>query len=144
MTIAGDGEVERARHRIRELRLEDTVEVHDWLSESDVGELLDRAQVLALPSRNEGQPMAVLEAMARGLCIIASDVGGLSEMIGGGCGVVVSPDNVESIAAALRLVVYDDELRARHGAAAYARVENQFDIRTVSRQLDALYRDVSR
>ena len=65
-------------------------------------------------------------------------------MIGGGCGVVVSPDNVESIAAALRLVVYDDELRARHGAAAYARVENQFDIHTVARQLDALYREVSR
>ncbi len=144
LTIAGDGEVERARRRIRELRLEDTVEVRDWLSESDVCKLLDRAQVLALPSRNEGQPMAVLEAMARGLCVVASDVGGLSEMIDGGCGVVVSPDDVASIAAALRLVVYDDELRARLGAAAYARAENQFDIRTVSRRLDALYREVSR
>ena len=87
-------------------------------------ELLDRDQVLVLPSRTEGQPMAVLEAMARGLCIIASDVGGLSEMIGGGCGVIVPPDDVESIAAALRLIVYDDELRARYGAAAYTQVEN--------------------
>jgi glycosyltransferase involved in cell wall biosynthesis len=144
LTIAGDGEVERARHRIRELRVEDTVEVRDWLSENDVGELLDRAQVLALPSRNEGQPMAVLEAMARGLCVVASDVGGLSEMIDGGCGVVVTPDNVASIAAALRLVIYDDGLRTRHGAAAYARVENEFDICTVSRRLDALYREVAR
>ena len=65
-------------------------------------------------------------------------------MIGGGCGVVVSPDNVESIAAGLRLVIYDDELRARLGAAAYARIENQFDIHTVARRLDALYREVSR
>ena len=144
MTIAGDGEVERARRRIQELRLEDTVEVREWLSESDVGELLDRAQVLVLPSRNEGQPMAVLEAMARGLCVIASDVGGLPEMIGGGCGVLVSPDDIEAIAAALRLVVYDDELRARYGAAAYARVADQFDVRTVWRRLDALYREVSR
>ena len=48
LTIAGDGEVERARRRIRELRLEDTVEVRDWLSESEVGELLDRAQVAAV------------------------------------------------------------------------------------------------
>ena len=109
LTIAGDGEVERARRRIRELRLEDTVELREWLSESDVGELLDRAQVLVLPSRNEGQPMAVLEAMARGLCIIASDVGGLPEMIGGGCGVIVPPDDIEAIAAALRLVVDDRE-----------------------------------
>ncbi len=96
------------------------------------GELLDRAQVLVLPSRIEGQPMAVLEAMARGLCVIASDVGGLPEMIGGGCGVLVSPDDIEAIAAALRLVVHDHELRARYGAAAYARVEDQFDVRTVA------------
>jgi glycosyltransferase involved in cell wall biosynthesis len=144
LTIAGDGEVVRARRLIHELCLEDTVEVHDWLSESEVGELLDHAQVLVLPSRNEGQPMAVLEAMARGLCVIASNVGGLPEMIGGGCGVIISPDDTEAIAAALRLVVNDHELRARYGAAAYARVENQFDIRAVGRRLDALYRQVSR
>ena len=83
--------------------------------------------------------MAVLEAMARGLCVIASDVGGLSEMIGGGCGVIVSPDDIDAIAAALRLVIGDRELRARYGAAAYARVADQFDVRTVWRRLDALY-----
>jgi glycosyltransferase involved in cell wall biosynthesis len=144
MTIAGDGEVSRARRRIRELHLDDSVEVHGWLSQVAVGELLDHAQVLVLPSRNEGQPMAVLEAMARGLCVIASDVGGLPEMIGGGCGVIISPDDVEAIAAAMRLVIHDDELRARHGAAAYARIEDQFDARTVSRRIDTLYREVSR
>ena len=136
--------MQQARRLIRELRLEDTVEVREWLSESDVGELLDQAQVLVLPSRNEGQPMAVLEAMARGLCVIASDVGGLPEMIGGGCGVIVSPDDIEAIAAALRLVVHDHALRARYGAAAHARVADQFDVRTVWRRLDALYREVSR
>jgi glycosyltransferase involved in cell wall biosynthesis len=144
LTIAGDGEVERARHRIRELRLQDTVEIHDWLSESEVGELLDHAQVLVLPSRSEGQPMAVLEAMARGLCVIASNVGGLPEMIGGGCGVLIPPVDTEAITAALRLVVNDHELRARCGAAAYARVADQFDVRTVWRRLDALYCEVSR
>jgi glycosyltransferase involved in cell wall biosynthesis len=143
LTIAGDGEVERARHRVRELRLDDTVQVRGWLSESEAGELLDSAQVLVLPSRNEGQPMAVLEAMARGLCVIASDVGGLPEMISGGCGVIVSPDDIDAIAAALRLVVRDHELRARYGAAAYARAVDQFDVRTVWRQLDALYREVA-
>ena len=93
-----------------------------WLAVgSDTGELLDRAQVLALPSRNEGQPMAVLEAMARGMCVIASDVGGVPEMIGDGCGVIVEPYDLEAIEAALRLAVHDHDLRARYGAAAYAR-----------------------
>lgn len=143
LTIAGDGEVARARRRIQELCLEDSVEVHDWLSEKEVGHLLDRAQVLVLPSRNEGQPMAVLEAMARGLCVIATDVGGLPEMIGGGCGVMITPDDTEAIAAALREVVLTPQLRTRCGSAAYARVEDQFDTHTVARKLDALYREVS-
>jgi glycosyltransferase involved in cell wall biosynthesis len=144
LTIAGDGEVERARRYIRELRLEDTVELHEWLSENDVDELLDRSHVLVLPSRSEGQPMAVLEAMARGLCVVASDVGGLQEMIGGGYGVIVPPDDIDAIADASRLVIDDGDLRARYGAAAHARVEAHFDARAVSRRIDALYREVSK
>ncbi|WP_099042247.1 glycosyltransferase family 4 protein [Mycobacterium neglectum] len=143
LTIAGDGEVEKARRRIRDLGLGDTVELHEWLSQQAVCELLDRAQVLVLPSRSEGQPMAVLEAMARGLCIVSSDVGGLAEMIGGGHGVIVPPDDVEAIAAALLLVIRNDDFRVRCGAAAYARCEDQFDVRTVSRQIDCLYRQIT-
>ena len=143
LSIAGDGEVERARLRVRELGVEDTVDVHDWLSQDEVGKLLDSAHVFVLPSRNEGQSMAVLEAMARGLCVITTNVGGLPEMIGGGCGVPVAPDDVESILSALRLVVYGDEVRARYGAAAYERIEDQYDVDAVSRRLDALYRQVT-
>jgi glycosyltransferase involved in cell wall biosynthesis len=144
LTIAGDGEVERARRCIRELRLEDTVELREWLSESDVDELLNGSHVLVLPSRNEGQPMAVLEAMARGLCVIGSDAGGIPEMIGGGYGVIVPPDDIDAIANASRLVIDDRDLRARYGAAAYARVEAHFDVGAVWRRIDALYREVSR
>jgi glycosyltransferase involved in cell wall biosynthesis len=143
LSIAGDGEVERARRRIKELRLEDSVELHGWLSSDAIGGLLDRAHVLVLPSRNEGQPMAVLEAMARGLCVVASDVGGLDEMIGGGCGAIVPPDDVDAIAATLRRVIDDRELRVRHGAAAYARVKERYDVGAVSRRLDELYCEVS-
>ncbi|SCX07104.1 Glycosyltransferase involved in cell wall bisynthesis [Mycolicibacterium fluoranthenivorans] len=144
LTIAGDGEVERARSHVRDLGVSDTVDVHDWLSETAVGELLDRAQILVLPSQNEGQPMAVLEAMARGLCVIASDVGGLSEMIGGECGMLIPPNDTEAIAAALRAAVYDRALRVRYGAAARARIRDRFDIDVVAHRLDALYREVCR
>ena len=143
LTIAGDGEVERARRRIADLRLNGTVALYEWLSQSAVSELLGRCQVLVLPSRNEGQPMAVLEAMARGLCIVAGDAGGLPEMLGDGCGVLVAPDDVDGIAAALHLVIHDAGLRARCGEAAYARVKDRYDIEAVSRQLEALYREVA-
>jgi glycosyltransferase involved in cell wall biosynthesis len=144
LTIAGDGEVERARRRVGGLGLEHSVEVRDWMSASDVGKLLDQSHVLVLPSRNEGQPMSVLEAMARGLCVVASDVGGLPEMIGDGCGVLVPPDDVEKLTDALRHVIFDGDLRAQYGAAANARMAAKFDVRTVWRQLDALYCEVSR
>ena len=87
--------------------------------------------------------MAVLEAMARGLCIVASDVGGMGEMIGEGAAVIVSPDDVGSIAAGLRLAISDPELRARCGAAAFERVAERYDVRTVVRRLDSLYREAT-
>ena len=143
LTIAGDGEVEEARRLVQELGLQTQVEVRGWLAHDAVSELLDRSHVLVLPSRNEGQSMAVLEAMARGLCIVASDVGGLPEMIGGGGGVIISPHDVDSIAAGLRLVIDDAALRARYGAAAFDRVAERYDVSAVVRRLDSLYREVS-
>lgn len=142
LTLAGDGEVARARQCVRQLCLEETVTVHGWLSEDQVGDLLDHAQVLVLPSRNEGQPMAVLEAMARGLCVVAGDVGGLPEMIGGGAGILIPPDDAEALAEALRQVVGDHDVRANYGAAAHVRIRDQFDTETIARRLDALYREV--
>jgi glycosyltransferase involved in cell wall biosynthesis len=76
------------------------------------------------------------------LCIVASDVGGLAEMIGGGCGVIVSPDDVGSIADGLRLAIEDSELRRRYGAAAFDRIAERYDVRSVVRLIDALYRDI--
>ena len=144
LTIAGDGEVEEARERVRGLGITESVEIHEWLSRTEVAKLLDGAQVLVLPSRHEGQPMAVLEAMARGLCVVSSGVGGLLEMVGDGCGVIVDPDDVDAIASALNAVVFDHDLRAQYGAAAYARAKEEFDVGTVWQRLDGLYREVSR
>jgi glycosyltransferase involved in cell wall biosynthesis len=143
LTIAGDGEVSKARQRIRDLALDEVVTVREWLSPEEVADLLDRAHVLILPSRNEGQPMAVLEAMARGLCIISSDVGGLAEMVGGGCGLIVPPDDVDAIAGALSLAIHDAELRSKTGAAAHARFSEKFDLDTVAGRIDTLYREIT-
>lgn len=142
LTIAGDGEVDRARRRIEELGLTGTVDLVEWLPPEAVGRLLDRAHVLVLPSRNEGQPMAVLEAMARGLCVVASEVGGLKEMIGEGAGRVVPADDVSAIADALRAVIHDGQLRAELGAAAYARAGMRFEVHSTSRSISALYREI--
>ncbi len=144
LTVAGDREVDRARRMIAELGIADSAWVRSWLSAADVAELLDSAGVFVLPSRSEGQPMAVLEAMARGVCVVASAVGGIPEMIDDGrSGLLVPPDDIDALDAALRRVLADPALRRRLGEAALARVRAEFDLDVVWRRFDALYREVS-
>lgn len=144
LTIAGDGEVQRARERVEELSVGSTVTVLGWLAPDRVPELLASAQVLALPSRNEGQPMAILEAMAHGVCVVASAVGGIPELIDDRCGVLVPVDDVDALAQALRHVVYDDDARTELGTQALQRIRSEFDVDVVWRRFDALYREVLR
>jgi glycosyltransferase involved in cell wall biosynthesis len=144
LTLAGDGAVDRARRVIAEHGLDDSVQVRSWLQAGEVGELLAEADLLVLPSRNEGQPMAVLEAMAHGLCVVASDVGGIPELVEDGrCGFLVPPDDVEALVAALRKVLTDDALRGALGAAARQRALEEFDVDHVWRRIDAIYREVA-
>ena len=143
LTVAGDGEVDRARAVVAERDLEDSVQIRSWLSPDEVQELLGTAHVLTLPSCNEGQPMAVLEAMARGVCVVATDVGGIPDLVEhGASGVLVRPNEPDSLAEALRTVVDDADLRARLGLAGLDRARRTFDDEVVWRRYDALYRSL--
>jgi glycosyltransferase involved in cell wall biosynthesis len=143
LTVAGAGEFERAQLRVAELGLGDSVELRRWLGPAEVAALLRSAQLLCLPSRDEGQPMAVLEAMAHGLCVVAGEVGGVPDLLADDSGVLIPPDDAETLAAALRALIGDPAERSRIGDRALARVRSTFDIDVVWRRLDALYRDVA-
>jgi glycosyltransferase involved in cell wall biosynthesis len=145
LTMAGDREIERAERRIEELGITGSAAVSSWLSPEQVAELLSGADIFVLPSRNEGQPMALLEAMANGMAVVVSDVGGIPEMVEDGrSGLLVPPDDPDALAAALRRLLSDVDLRELLGAAARERVLDRFDINVVWRRFDALYRQVSR
>ncbi|WP_246224498.1 heparinase II/III domain-containing protein [Mycolicibacterium anyangense] len=142
LTIAGDGEIDRLRNRIAELGIDASVEVRGWLSEYQVAALLNDVQVLVLPSMNEGQPMAILEAMSRGICVVASTVGGIPEMLSDSAGILVEPDDTEMLASALLQVVSDSDARARYGASAYRRIEEEFNIEIAADRIDKIYRTI--
>ena len=142
LTLAGDGEIHRAEALVNDLGLEGCVSIRGWISAAEVDALLRRSQVLVLPSQNEGQPMAILEAMAKGLCVIASNVGGIPEMLSGEAGILVSPDHVSDLANVLRTVVEDSSARAAYGLAAWQAVRDRFDIAVTTRRLCQLYSDV--
>ncbi|MGY1685900.1 glycosyltransferase family 4 protein [Geodermatophilus sp. SYSU D00867] len=139
LTIAGNGDVDRARAVRDTLPNGAGVEVLDWLEPAAVEALLDSAHVLVLPSTHEGQPMSVLEAMARGLCIVASDVGGIPDLVeDGSTAILLPPRDPARLAATLQRVIEDAGLRRRLGAAAWRR-SAAFDLNVLADRLDEVY-----
>ncbi|GAA4914635.1 glycosyltransferase family 4 protein [Actinomycetospora succinea] len=143
LTMAGDGEHERARALARELGVADSVTVHEWLSTDQVAELLASADVLALPSENEGQPMVVLEAMSRGLAVLATEVGGIPELVTDGVeGLLVPPHDAGALADALGELLGNEPRRRALGEAGAARARAEFAADAVAARIESLYHEV--
>jgi glycosyltransferase involved in cell wall biosynthesis len=144
LTMAGDGAVDEARARVAQLGLVDDVHILGWSAGSVVEQLLQASHVLVLPSRTEGQPMAVLEAMAHGLCVVVTEVGGIPDLVDRTCAVFVPVDDREALAAALTSVITDHDRRRALGEAALQRIRERFDVDHAWRTLDDVYQDVAR
>ena len=94
---------------------------------ADTGPWYRAARIFALPSRYEGMPNALLEAMAAGLAVVVSDgaAGALAFVTAGETGLVAPVEDAEALAAALRRLIGDAELRRRLGDAARRRIERE-------------------
>lgn len=79
--IGGDGEVEKAKQKCREMGLQNNVSFCGWVSGKEREKLFMKSSIFVLPSYNEGLPMAMLEAMSYGMAVIASNVGGYQRLL---------------------------------------------------------------
>jgi glycosyltransferase involved in cell wall biosynthesis len=105
----------------------------------DVGDLLAAADCFVLPSRREGLPGAVLEAMAAGVPVVASDLATVREAVTPGEAWLVPPGDPGVLAAALATVAGDAAGAAIRVAAARRRFAQRFDIAAVSAAMAAFY-----
>jgi glycosyltransferase involved in cell wall biosynthesis len=111
----------------------------------DVARLLPAIDVLVFSSVSEGLPMALLEAMAAGRCIVASDLPGIVEAVRHGSeALIVRPAATAELRAALVRAAGDAELRARLGQAARQRFLTGFTAQRMVASYEAIYREVWR
>ncbi|TCO65130.1 glycosyltransferase family 4 protein [Actinocrispum wychmicini] len=141
LVMAGDGEVAATRALARELGV--PAEIRDWLSFEERDELLASAHVFVLPSRDEGLPMALLEAMGHGLVPVVSPVGSIGDVVQDGeNGLLVPPADAAAIRQALASLLADDGMRARLAKAARSTVE-PFAIESYLDELAARWRSLT-
>jgi glycosyltransferase involved in cell wall biosynthesis len=139
--IVGDGQERQSLHRqVESLGLKDQVKFLGRRSREEVFRLMEGAYALVLPSRWEGLPMSVLEAMARARPVVASRVGDLPRLIDHGRnGLLVEPGDAPALAAALaRLISSPAEVKAM-GAAARDQVMEHYAMQPYLASLTALY-----
>lgn len=143
VTLAGDGEVDAVAAAVSAARADDTIQVAGWLDPRQRDDLLADAHIFLLPSRDEGLPMAVLEAMAAGLAPITTTAGSIGEVISDRVhGLLVDAGSPEQIAAALSELVADETLRTRLGSAARERAAG-FSVSRWYEQLGQLWAELA-
>lgn len=107
----------------------------------DIPEILREMDVFALPSKAEGTSMSVLEAMASGVSIVASSVGGTPDLLNHGeCGRLVPPNDVSALANAFVEVLSSPTLRSTLGSAGRERAVRHYSETTVAQRYEVLYR----
>ena len=139
LAIVGDGPLrDKLAQKARELGVHDLV----WFpgARNDIPELMRSFDVFALSSIAEGTPVTLLEAMACGLPVVATKVGGIPEVVQDGVnGALVPASNPPALADALEAYVQDPVRVAAHGAAARANIERHYSVAAMVGAYTALY-----
>lgn len=130
--FAGDGDVEKVRKICSQRGLENNVFILGWLDKLKLIEAFRSCAVFLLPSYQEGFPVSILEAMASGMPVVSTRVGGIPEMIEEGVnGFLVEPGQRQELAQALIDLLKDERLRERMGRANIEKVDSLFRIERV-------------
>lgn len=139
LLLAGDGPLhEELERRLGAEELRDRVHLLGF--RRDVPSLLATADVFALPSRWDALPTALLEAMAAGLPVVATETGGIPEIVEDGVsGLLVPPGDPGRLAEALERILGDPVLARRLGEGARERVRRDFSRERWCERLSALY-----
>lgn len=143
--LAGNGEVESIRQTVRDGQLQEQIQVPGWIDPPQRRKLLHAADLFVLPSYEEGLPVALLEAMANGLPVVSTFAGGIPELVTQHeNGLLVPPGDQITLKQAIKKIILTPELREKFAQANRRKIENEYDIEIIARQVRSLYLRLAR
>ena len=142
--LAGDGPLlDNVKSQVDRSGLKELIEFRGRIEPFAIREVLAEADLFALSSEWEGLPRSVIEAMAVGLPVVGTDVNGTNELITHGVtGLLVPPRDPTALAQSLTTLLLDAQMRREMGRWGRRRVEEEFDLRKTTRQLEEFYASV--
>lgn len=143
LLLGGDGELEQVQARAAALGIAEKVDLLGWVDGDDKRALLAQTAVYVLPSYNEGLPMSVLEAMAAGLPVVATAVGGIPAAVTDGSeGFLIAAGDIQALADRIARLLEDAELRKLMGERARQRAISTFSMEKIVAQIEDIYREL--
>lgn len=140
LKLGGDGEIEKVCEAARSAGIGEHVDLLGWVGPEEKARHLGTATVFVLPSYYEGLPMSVLEAMAAGMPVVTTPVGGIPEAVTDGVeGFLVAPGDTAALVDRLKTLLADPALAQRMGQAGRRKVENTFAHSIIMPQLERMY-----
>jgi len=138
--IAGDGPLKKELiSKINSYHLSKNVYLVGYTDK--IHEILSLIDLFVMPSLSEGLPIALLEAMASGLPVIATKVGGIPEVIDkDDCGILIPPNDAKQISDNVIKLFQDEEKRTRIGLVAKSIVQTKFSSKNMAHQYIDLYK----
>ena len=141
LVYVGQGsEGEKIRQKAARLNIEGRVKFLGW--RNDIESILPLFDIFVLPSLNEGMGRVIVEAMASGLPVIASNTGGIPDLVAHGTnGYLVPPGDAAALAAAISILLENSELAERMGKFGRERCK-RFSLESMLDKLDRLYTEI--
>jgi glycosyltransferase involved in cell wall biosynthesis len=140
-TIAGNGQISEYQALLERAAISEHVDFPGWLNAERVHDLMQKADIVVLPSRAEALPMSLIEGAAAGAALIATDVGATREIIDETCGIIVSSDDT-SLADALQQLIDDRERLRNLQVGARRRYLERFSWEPMIASLKTIYRSL--